>query len=78
MIIFMRKRIKLVIVLFKEAGKAAAHMPLLLFEPILVNKCFYLFSSHFNETTILYSHSFVDFCCDSNYDCAMAIFSDLD
>lgn len=38
MVIFMRKRIKLVIVLFKEAGKAASSMPLLLFEPILVNK----------------------------------------
>lgn len=35
-LIFLRKRIKLVIVLFKEAGKAAASMPLILFEPILV------------------------------------------
>lgn len=35
-VIFLRKRIKLVIVLFKEAGKAAASMPLILFEPILV------------------------------------------
>lgn len=34
--IFMRKRIKLVIVLFQEAGKASFSMPLLLFEPILV------------------------------------------
>lgn len=36
-LIFLRKRIKLVIVLFKEAGKAAASMPLILFEPILVS-----------------------------------------
>lgn len=35
-VIFMRKRIKLVIVLFQEAGKAATSMPLLIFEPILV------------------------------------------
>ena len=35
-IILMRKRIKLVIELFKEAGKAISDMPLLLFEPILV------------------------------------------
>ena len=35
-VIFLRKRIKLVIVLFKEAGKAAASMPLILFEPIVV------------------------------------------
>lgn len=36
-IIAMRKRIKLVIELFKEAGKAISDMPLLLFEPLLVN-----------------------------------------
>lgn len=36
LIFVMRKRIQLVIVLFKEAGKALAEMPLLLFEPILV------------------------------------------
>lgn len=32
----MRKRIQLVIQLIKEAGKAIAAMPLILFEPILV------------------------------------------
>lgn len=35
-IVFLRKRIHLVIALFKEAGKAASDMPLLLFEPVLV------------------------------------------
>lgn len=35
-VLFMRKRIKLVIVLFEEAGKAATSMPLLLLEPVLV------------------------------------------
>lgn len=37
MIVFMRKRVRLVIELFREAGKAIADMPLLLFEPILVS-----------------------------------------
>lgn len=37
-VIFLRKRIKLVITLFKEAGKAATNMPLLLLEPVLVSK----------------------------------------
>jgi solute carrier family 44 (choline transporter-like protein), member 1 len=36
-IVFMRKRIKLVIELFKEAGKAVSDMPFLLFEPLLVS-----------------------------------------
>jgi hypothetical protein len=36
-ILVMRKRIKLVIQLFKEAGKAINSMPLLLFEPLLVS-----------------------------------------
>lgn len=36
-VILLRKRIKLVIVLFKEAGKAVTSMPLILFEPILVS-----------------------------------------
>jgi solute carrier family 44 protein 1 (choline transporter-like protein) len=36
-ILVMRKRIKLVIQLFKEAGKAISSMPLLLLEPILVS-----------------------------------------
>lgn len=35
-IFVLRKRIQLVIELFKEAGKAIGSMPLLLFEPILV------------------------------------------
>lgn len=35
-IIYLRKRIKLVIILFKEAGKAATSMPLLLVGPVLV------------------------------------------
>jgi solute carrier family 44 (choline transporter-like protein), member 1 len=35
-IIVMRKRVKLVIELFREAGKALSDMPLLLFEPLLV------------------------------------------
>jgi solute carrier family 44 protein 1 (choline transporter-like protein) len=34
-ILVMRKRIKLVIELFREAGKAISYMPLLLFEPFL-------------------------------------------
>ncbi|GLH03077.1 Choline transporter-like protein 1 [Gryllus bimaculatus] len=34
-ILVMRKRIKLVVQLFKEAGKAISSMPLILFEPIL-------------------------------------------
>lgn len=47
-IVLLRKRIKLVIVLFEEAGKAAASMPLLLFEPILVRKIpFDVFSMEF-------------------------------
>jgi Plasma-membrane choline transporter. len=36
-ILVMRKRIKLVIQLFKEAGKAINSMPLLLLEPLLVS-----------------------------------------
>lgn len=36
LIIVMRKRVRLVIELFREAGKAIADMPLLLFEPLLV------------------------------------------
>lgn len=36
-VLVLRKRIKLVIALFKEAGKALGNMPLLLLEPILVN-----------------------------------------
>lgn len=35
-LLVMRKRIALVIQLFKEAGKAIASMPILLFEPIVV------------------------------------------
>lgn len=35
-ILVMRKRVKLVIQLFKEAGKAITDMPMLLFEPLLV------------------------------------------
>lgn len=35
-ILALRKRIRLVIQLFREAGKALTNMPLLLFEPILV------------------------------------------
>lgn len=37
-IIVMRKRVKLVIELFKEAGKAISDMPLLLIEPLLVSR----------------------------------------
>jgi len=37
-ILVMRKRIKLVIQLFKEAGKAINSMPLLLLEPLLVSE----------------------------------------
>lgn len=37
LIVVMRKRVKLVIQLFKEAGKAISDMPLLLFEPLLVS-----------------------------------------
>jgi solute carrier family 44 protein 1 (choline transporter-like protein) len=36
-ILVMRKRINLVIQLFKEAGKAVNSMPLLLLEPLLVS-----------------------------------------
>lgn len=35
-VLVLRKRIQLVIALFKEAGKALSNMPLLLLEPILV------------------------------------------
>lgn len=35
-VLVLRKRIQLVIALFKEAGKALGNMPLLLLEPILV------------------------------------------
>ncbi|KAL7019770.1 hypothetical protein ACKWTF_011243 [Chironomus riparius] len=35
MLLIMRKRIKLVVELFKEAGKALSDMPVLLFEPLL-------------------------------------------
>lgn len=38
MTVALRKRIGLVIQLFKEAGKAVAAMPLLLFQPLLVKK----------------------------------------
>ncbi|CAH1119851.1 unnamed protein product [Phaedon cochleariae] len=38
-IIVMRKRIKLVVQLFKESGKAVAAMPVLLFQPILTFLC---------------------------------------
>lgn len=37
-IFFMRKKIQLVIQLIKEAGKAIASMPLILFEPVLVSR----------------------------------------
>jgi solute carrier family 44 protein 1 (choline transporter-like protein) len=37
-ILVMRKRIKLVIQLFKEAGRAINSMPLLLLEPLLVSE----------------------------------------
>lgn len=40
-ILVLRKRIKLVIQLFKEAGKAVASMPLLLAEPIIVRFNFF-------------------------------------
>lgn len=35
-IVFMRNRVKLVVQLFKESGKALAVMPFLLLQPILV------------------------------------------
>lgn len=35
-VLVLRKRIQLVIALFKEAGKALGNMPLLLLEPVLV------------------------------------------
>lgn len=44
-VLVLRKRIQLVIALFKEAGKALSNMPLLLLEPILVNG-FHSTSSH--------------------------------
>lgn len=37
LILVMRKRIQLVIQLIREAGKAIAAMPIILFEPILVS-----------------------------------------
>lgn len=40
-IFVMRKRVKLVIQLFKEAAKALTDMPALLFEPLLVSEYFY-------------------------------------
>nr|CAD7256283.1 unnamed protein product [Timema shepardi] len=42
-ILVMRKRIALVITLFKEAGKAIQNMPFLLFEPFLVTRWYNLF-----------------------------------
>lgn len=42
-ILVLRKRIKLVIQLFKEAGKAVASMPLLLAEPIIVRFKFFFY-----------------------------------
>lgn len=46
-IIVLRKRIQLVVRLFKEAGKAVSAMPLIIFQPILVrtiiNICNYYF-----------------------------------
>lgn len=35
-VVFMRNRVKLVVQLFKESGKALAVMPFLLLQPILV------------------------------------------
>lgn len=46
MVIALRKRVKLVIQLFKEAGKAILSMPLLLFEPIIVRKKLNMTASH--------------------------------
>lgn len=37
LVLIMRKRIKLVVQLFEEAGKAIINMPVLLIEPLLVN-----------------------------------------
>ncbi|KAK3925681.1 Choline transporter-like protein 1 [Frankliniella fusca] len=38
-VLVMRKRIQLVVQLFREAGKAVANMPILLFQPILTFAC---------------------------------------
>lgn len=53
LIIAMRKRVKLVIELFKEAGKAISDMPLLLLEPLLVSFKISLFKNRNNETSML-------------------------
>lgn len=51
----MRKRIKLVIQLFKEAGKAVQAMPLLLFQPLVVrNKFLRPNSQYFNCSIIIF------------------------
>ena len=42
-VLVMRKRIQLVVQLFREAGKAIASMPILLLQPILVSDHFQIF-----------------------------------
>lgn len=52
-IFVLRKRIRLVIQLFKEAGKALIDMPLLLFEPILVKDLYLSFCIIFLTSTLM-------------------------
>lgn len=61
-IFVMRKRVKLVIQLFKEAGKALTDMPMLLFEPLLVKRKLDLFifiAFHQHARNSIFS----DICC---------------
>lgn len=82
-VIFLRKRIKLVIVLFKEAGKAAASMPLILFKPILVSLIvktqYFLFSKFHNHVQLNDVYIFhIDFHSDFNDDCTLVILLNVD
>lgn len=52
LIIVMRKRIKLVVQLFKEAGKAVSAMPLIIFQPILVSILFVKLKQQMNHKNL--------------------------
>lgn len=70
LIIVMRKRVKLVIELFKEAGKALSDMPLLLLEPLLVSwKYLYQLHRSFSKLNLI-----LDFFCSRCNDCALVLF----
>lgn len=78
-VIFLRKRIKLVIVLFKEAGKAVSSMPLILFEPITVCNSPTIYSSfRFHSpaklTNFFFFFSRIDFYCIVVGHCTLDVF----